>query len=39
MSAIFPSLEWLESLKEKLNNDDQYARIAKKMGRRHGMPA
>jgi len=30
MSAIFPSMEWLENLKEKLNNDDQYARIAKK---------
>ena len=30
MSAIFPSLEWLEALKEKLNNDEQYARIAKK---------
>ena len=30
MSSIFPSLEWLEDLKEKLNNDEQYARIAKK---------
>ena len=30
MSAIFPSLEWLEKLKEKLNRDEQYARIAKK---------
>ena len=30
MSAIFPSLEWLEDLKEKLNNDEQYAQIAKK---------
>ena len=30
MSAIFPSLEWLEELKEKLNNDEQYAKVAKK---------
>ena len=30
MSAIFPSLEWLEDLKEKLNNDEDYARIAHK---------
>jgi len=30
MSAIFPSLEWLEELKEKLNADEQYARVAKK---------
>lgn len=30
MSSIFPSVEWLEDLKEKLNNDEQYARIAKK---------
>ncbi len=30
MSAIFPSLEWLEKLKEKLNSDEQYARVAKK---------
>lgn len=30
MSAIFPSLEWLENLKDKLNNDEDYARIAKK---------
>ena len=29
MSAIFPSLEWLQALEEKLNNDENYARIAK----------
>lgn len=29
MSTIFPSLEWLEALQEKLNIDEQYARIAK----------
>ncbi len=30
MSTVFPSLEWLEKLKEKLNNDEKYAQIAKK---------
>ena len=30
MSAIFPSMEWLENLKEKLNSDEKYARVAKK---------
>ena len=30
MSAIFPSIEWLESLKEKLNSDEKYAEVAKK---------
>jgi len=29
MTAIFPSPEWLEKLVEKLNTDEQYARIAK----------
>ena len=29
MAAIFPSAEWLEALKERLNSDAQYARIAK----------
>ena len=29
MSSIFPSLEWLEDLKEKLNTDEKYARVAK----------
>jgi len=29
MAAIFPSPEWLEKLGEKLNADEQYARIAK----------
>lgn len=26
--AIFPELDWFLALKEKLNSDDQYARIA-----------
>ncbi|RME87591.1 MAG: hypothetical protein D6770_09045 [Anaerolineae bacterium] len=30
MSAVFPSPEWLEALKEKLNSDERYARIASK---------
>ncbi len=30
MAYLFPSAEWLEALKEKLNNDEQYARIASK---------
>ncbi len=30
MSTIFPSLEWLEDLEEKLNTDEKYARVAKK---------
>ena len=30
MSAIFPSIEWLEDLKEKLNSDEKYAHVAKK---------
>ena len=29
MSAIFPSPEWLEGLKDKLNADDRYREIAK----------
>jgi len=29
MSAIFPSLEWLQGLQEKLNNDEKYAQVAK----------
>ena len=30
MGAIFPSMEWLQSLDEKLNSDERYAEIAKK---------
>ncbi|MCP4141002.1 MAG: hypothetical protein GY755_12065 [Chloroflexi bacterium] len=30
MDVIFPSLEWLEALKEKLNSDEEYAEVAKK---------
>ncbi|MBV6395537.1 MAG: hypothetical protein HFACDABA_01113 [Anaerolineales bacterium] len=30
MNPIFPSLEWLQALDEKLNNDARYAEIAKK---------
>lgn len=30
MSPIFPSMEWLRSLDEKLNSDERYADIAKK---------
>lgn len=30
MSAIFPSLEWLQELEVKLNTDERYAEIAKK---------
>ena len=29
MSAVFPSLEWLQALKEKLNSDEKYAQVAK----------
>jgi putative sterol carrier protein len=29
MSAIFPSADWLKALEEKLNTDEQYARIAR----------
>lgn len=29
MSAVFPSEEWLNGLKEKLNSDKKYAEIAK----------
>ncbi len=29
MAIVFPSPEWLEKLGEKLNADEQYARIAK----------
>jgi putative sterol carrier protein len=29
MTAIFPSPAWLEKLGEKLNSDEQYARIAR----------
>jgi len=29
MSAIFPSLEWLQGLQEKLNSDEKYAQVAK----------
>lgn len=30
MSAQFPSTEWLQGLKEKLNTDEKYAKVAKK---------
>ena len=30
MVAIFPSIEWLNSLKDKLNSDEDYQRIASK---------
>ena len=29
MSAIFPSLEWLQALGAKLNSDEKYAQVAK----------
>ncbi len=29
MSYLFPSAEWLQALKDKLNSDEQYARIAR----------
>jgi putative sterol carrier protein len=29
MPTVFPSSEWLKSLESKLNNDEQYAQIAK----------
>lgn len=29
MTPIFPSPEWLDSLKEKLNTDERYAQVAK----------
>ncbi len=29
MSAVFPTLEWLTNLEEKLNSDERYAGIAK----------
>jgi putative sterol carrier protein len=28
--AIFPSHEWMQAIKDKLNTDEQYARIAQK---------
>lgn len=30
MSAQFPSSEWLQGLKEKLNSDEKYAKVANK---------
>jgi len=30
LGAIFPSSEWLQGLKEKLNSDEKYAQIARK---------
>ena len=30
MSAKFPSPEWLQGLKEKLNSDEKYSQIARK---------
>jgi putative sterol carrier protein len=29
MASIFPSTQWLDELKEKLNNDEHYAQVAK----------
>ncbi len=29
MSAVFPSTEWLDGLKEKLNSDEHYRQIAR----------
>ena len=29
MTAIFPSAEWLEALKQRLNGDARYAQVAK----------
>ena len=29
MSAIFPSIEWLDALSSKLNEDDRYGEIAR----------
>jgi putative sterol carrier protein len=28
MASVFPSPEWLQALKEKLNNDDKYGKTA-----------
>ena len=30
MSAVFPSMDWLNELHEKINSDERYADIAKK---------
>ena len=30
MSAVFPSIEWLKELENKLNTDERYAQIASK---------
>ena len=30
MSVIFPSVDWLNSLKDKLNSDEKYKKIASK---------
>jgi len=30
MAYIFPSTEWFQALKDKLNSDERYARIARK---------
>ena len=30
MAIVFPSYEWLESLKDKLNTDEKYKKIASK---------
>ena len=30
MAYIFPSVEWVSALKDKLNTDEQYAHIARK---------
>lgn len=30
MASVFPSEEWLKDLKDHLNSDEQYAKIAKK---------
>ncbi len=29
MGAVFPGAEWLQTVKEKLNSDEKYARVAR----------
>jgi putative sterol carrier protein len=30
MAYVFPSVEWLQALKNKLNSDEKYAKVARK---------
>jgi putative sterol carrier protein len=30
MAYVFPSIEWLQALKDKLNSDEKYAKVARK---------